>query len=309
MSVLVHKAVEPDKLSVKGKKRLHVMLEADEFIVQPKLDGVYCQIIYNDDEDDGVRGWGAYSRTGEKLLSVGPEILAQFSQAAIDMRFIGELWLPNVDHSTINGLARKKSVQALELHLFDAVSESVRNERYVSRYETLTDEGWGWKRGVEVVKNIRVASNGHDPESMIEYLYELAAKIKAKPSAYDGLVLKDAEGLFVPGSGKDGGAIKIKPRNSGDFRVVGCTEGIGNRAGGMGAAIVDLGGGVTCEVGSGWTLADVHDRGCAHFKDQIIEVEYLDITKEGRLREPVFKSVRFDKAKADVLACNVPGGD
>jgi ATP-dependent DNA ligase len=54
-------------------------------------------------------------------------------------------------------------------------------------------------------------------------------------------------------------------------------------------------------------MADVHDRGCDLLRNKIVEVEYLSITKDGRLREPVYKSVRFDKAEPDVLACNLPG--
>lgn len=299
MSVLVHKAVEPDKLSVKGKKRLVQMLADGEYIVQPKLDGVYCQIVYRDDEDEGVRGWAAYSRTGESLLSVGPEILGQFSGASSQVRFVGELWRPFTDHSTINGMARKHSAQPLELHLFDAFSTAA--SKYSTRYRAL--ESYVWKRGIEIVKNINV------PDADLDYLYDLAASLKTKPSAYDGLVLKDAEGLFVPGNGKDGGSIKIKPRLSGDFRVKGVTKGIGNREGGIGALVLDLGGGVDSEVGTGLNMADVHDRGAAYFIDKIVEVEYLAVTKDGRLREPVYKSVRWDKTEADVLACNVPGSD
>jgi hypothetical protein len=105
-AVLVHKAVEPGNLSVKGAKRLAEMLDNDEYIVQPKLDGVYCQVLF----DPVFKAWIAYSRTGEHLHSVGPEILAQFSERNETERFIGELWLPNTPiTATINGMARKKS--------------------------------------------------------------------------------------------------------------------------------------------------------------------------------------------------------
>jgi ATP-dependent DNA ligase len=297
VSVLVHKAVESDNLTVKGKKRLEAMLMSGEYVVQPKLDGVYCQIV-------GAR---AFSRTGEPLPSVRPEILAQFSGADSSWRFIGELWCPFKPHSDINGMARKKSVQpALELHLFDAVEDG-QDETYAERHAGLLCGEW--RTGVEVVRNLPCSGQPGAMLETMEYLYDLAAKIKAKPSAYDGLVLKDSEGLFVPGSGKDGGAIKIKPRASGDFLCVGTAPGIGNREGGMGAAVVDLGGGVRCEVGSGFTLGEVHDKGAAYFVGKILEIEYLAITKDGRLREPVYKSVRFDKTEADVLPCNVPGSD
>lgn len=307
MSVLVHKAVEPDNLSVKGKKRLEMMLMTGEYVAQPKLDGVYCQIVNVGDAAEYPGGWAAFSRTGEFLPSVRPEILAQFSEADPSWRFIGELWRPFTPHSDINGMARKKSVQpALELHLFDVAGGCMGDWGYRRRHNQLV--AGKWRNGIEVVQNLPI---GNVPVALdfIEYLYELAAKMKAKPSAYDGLVLKDSEGLFVPGNGKDGGSIKIKPRHSGDFLCVGTAPGLGNREGGMGAAVVSLGGGVTCEVGTGFNIADVHDRGAAYFVGKILEIEYLAITKDGRLREPVYKSVRFDKTEPDVLPCNVPGSD
>jgi ATP-dependent DNA ligase len=287
MTVLVHKAVEPDKLTRKGKKRLEEMLLAGEYIVQPKLDGVYCQIVRE------PLGAVAYSRTGEILRSVPEHVMAQFSHMEAGWRFIGELWRPHTAHSTINGMARKQSPQDLELHLFDAlVGDEVDTRTYGERYNTVSMQEW--RRGVEVVRTIAV------PDADMETLYELATEVKARRSAYDGLVLKDSMGLFTPGAGKDGGVVKIKSRNSGDFRVVGTTPGLGMREGGIGALVLDLGGGVTCEVGTGLTLAEVM-RDPAEFVGRIVEVEYLDVTRDGRLREPAYKSVRFDKEVADVL--------
>lgn len=290
--VLVHRAVEPDNLTVKGKAALAGMIERGEAWAQPKLDGVYCQIV------EGA----AYSRTGEPLPSVPKRILKQFK--GLPGRYIGELWVPNTQHAVINGMARKQSPQdGLELHLFDYVGNPA--SYYVTRYQALQDEPVGWGPGVHVVQNLPVKLPREQAAAMA-YLYELAAKIKAKPSAYDGLILRDKYAPFVPGAGKDGGIIKIKPRASGDFRVVGCTEGLGNRAGGLGALIVDLGGGVTCEVGTGLKMDDVRGK-CP--VDSIAEVEYLAITKDGKLREPALKAIRWDKTQADVLACNVPGSD
>lgn len=296
--VLVHKAVEPDNLTRKGKARLQAMIEAGEWVAQPKLDGVYAQVVNVPGE-----GWLSFSRTGELLRSVPQHILDSIAaqKLAPDFRVIGDLWKPHTDHSTINGMARKQRPQdGLEFHLFDMVGGGLWSEDYASRYAWLESMPWG--RGIEVVRDLKVDNRpGWGVEETLDYLYELARKIKAKPSAYDGLVLKDTAGLFVPGSGKDGGAIKIKPRSSGDFRVVGTTKGIGNREGGIGALVVDLGDGKTCEVGTGLTMADVFDRGADYFVGKIVEVEYLDLTKDGLLREPAYKSVRFDKDKPDTL--------
>lgn len=292
--VRVHKAVEPDNLVSTGRtryQRLLTLLEegSEGVIVQPKYDGVYAQLVW-----EGANGgrWQAYSRTGEPLPSVGKDIYdAFYTKALLHRRYIGELWMPMVPHSTINGLARKKAPQSgLQLMLFDSVEDGVR-ETYDERQDYLFQAG-----PVHAVRNIPVPDlSGDDPK---EYLYALARQIKTRSSAYDGLILRDAAGLFIPGAGKTGEVIKIKPRASGDFRVVGTTRGIGNRAGGIGAIVVDLGGGVRTEVGTGLTQADVHGEDPT---GRIAEVEYLAVTKDGKLREPAFKAWRFDKAVADVL--------
>lgn len=296
MSVLVHKAVEPDKLSVKGKQR-HKALIADliagrhsDAWVQPKYDGVYAQFVY--DERDG---WIALSRTGQHLLSVGERILDTFYTKALpERRYMGELWLPGTQHQTINGRARKQSPQHLELMLFDSVGPD-QQQSYEERYEALFDGPV-----ISIVPNLK-------PEIYVEDdLYDLAAEYKHRTSAYDGLILRDPWTGFTPGAGKDGEVIKIKPRAEGDFRVIGVTKGVGNRSGGIGALVVDLGHGKHSEVGSGLTNRDVFEaEGLTSEATSIIgriaTVEYLGLTKDGKLREPSFKGYRFDKDTADIL--------
>lgn len=285
--ILVHKAVEPHKLSKAGKARMARLLADTEMaIIQPKYDGVYAQFIWVDG-----KGWQAFSRTGEPLPSVGGELLDRFhARADARRRYMGELWVPGESHQTINGRARKQSEQALDLMLFDSVirtTEGPSAEPYLSRQASLFDSG-----RVKAVRNLPPAHYSLDK------LYSLAKELKGKANAYDGLILRDPQGLFVPGRGTDGETIKIKPRASGDFRVVGTTPGVGNRAGGIGALVVDLGG-VTCEVGTGLSAADVAGPDPTGW---IAEVEYLGVTPGGKLREPSFKGFRFDKDKADVLA-------
>lgn len=291
MSVLVHKAVEPDNLSVAGKKRFKRLLDGAG-IIQPKHDGVYAQFIY----EPKAKVWQAFSRTGTQYTSVGAPILDTFDSKALPhLRYNGELWLPETPFTEINGRSRRKTEQHQGLILFDAFDEGIPDEPYSSRANYLFSG-----EGVRPVASLPLE------ERSLDDLYDLAAQYKARTSAYDGLILRDPDGLYVPGHGKDGQTIKIKPRATGDFRVVGTTQGIGNRKGGVGALIVALGGGVTCEVGSGLTMADVFDR---DFTDKIVEVEYLGVTKDGKLREPVYVRIRDDKDEADVLPANVPGDD
>ena len=298
MKTFVHKAIEPDDLSVKGKKRYAGLIEdllgPDEFaIVQPKHDGVYAQMLF--DAEQGI--WQAWSRTGELYKSVGQDsgIIKSFEQYALQERgYNGELWLPNTQHSVINGKARKHDPQYLELVLFDSFdltkTPTEDREVYRDRMEYLFSGD-----AVSIVKNLPVRGKLFS----LNDLYDMAREITVRSnSAYDGLMLKDALGLYVPGRGKDGESIKIKPRQTKDLRVVGTTRGKGNRAGGIGALVVDLGGGIHCEVGTGLSMADVFDR---DFTNKIVEVEFLGLTKAGLLREPSYKLIRHDKTEADVI--------
>ena len=291
MTVLVHKAVEPDKLSRAGKQRYSELVAAliangSGTLVQPKYDGVYAQFIFTE-----AGRWQAYSRTGQELLSVGPAILDRFEAKALpERRYAGELWLPSENHSTINGRARKQSPQHLELKLFDSFLPDGQ-EPYMERYDFVFEADL-----IERVPNLPV----HGSVFVVDDLYDMADKLRKRgSSAYDGLIMRDAYGLYVPGKGTDGEIIKIKPRAEGDFRVVGTTPGLGNRAGGYGALVVDLGSGVTTEVGTGLTAKDVMEE--ASPVGRIATIEYLGVTKDGKLREPSFKGYRFDKTEADVL--------
>lgn len=297
MSVLVHKAVEPDNLSVAGKKRFEGLVLSlingyDDAWVQPKYDGVYSQFIF-----DPKVGWQGFSRTGQLLKSVGQEILDPLHAFGLtERRYMGELWVPQEAHQVINGRARKQSPQWLELKLFDSVADIDAKvglgETYAERYDYLIEGG-----NVSKAPNLPMVGKVFD----IGDLYDQALALKNRgASAYDGLILRDANGLFVPGKGTNGETIKIKPRIEKDFRVVGTTRGVGNRAGGIGALVVDTGGGKRSEVGTGLTIKDIAEKP----KDvigRIATVEFLGVTKDGHLREPSFKVYRFDKDEADVL--------
>lgn len=299
MSVLVHKAVEPDNLSVAGKKRFEGLVMSlingyDDAIVQPKYDGVYSQFIF-----DKKAGWQGFSRTGQLLKSVGTEILDPLHDFGLtERRYIGELWVPQEAHQVINGRARKQSPQWLELKLFDSVQQfdgaatGIASEPYVERYDYLIEGG-----NISKVPNLPMVGKIF----VLDDLYDQALALRNRgSSAYDGLILRDANGLFVPGKGTNGETIKIKPRAEADLRVVGTTRGVGNRAGGIGALVVDLGGGKHNEVGTGLTFKDVAEKP----KDvigRIATIEYLGVTKDGHLREPSFKTYRFDKDEADTI--------
>lgn len=289
MTVLVHKAIEPDKGTKKAKAAYDAaLLGLTDYssALFPKLDGVYVQFVH-----DG-KAWIAYSRTGEEIRSLPAELFAAlgaFGQPG--RRYIGEIWREDWPHSWINGAARKQSVVlGLQVHLFDSFDERYPDEPFRVRYDALPSAS---EFGLYVVPPVRRRIRD------IDTMFEEAASMQAV-GTYDGLILRTWDDKFVPGDGTYGGIWKIKPRPDGDFRIIGVTEGKGNRAGGIGAFIVSLGGDRTCEVGAGLTKAHV-----AMDPDDVIgriaKIEYLSVSAKGLLREPSFISFRYDKTVADVL--------
>ena len=305
-NVIVHKAAEPSKLTKAGKVRFKELVDTRAGILMHKMDGVYCQIKLAEGK------WMAFSRTGEHLTSVDEAILLAFRAKADPFRtYVGELWLKGHTHAEINGRARRKAPQYLQFWITDSFIPGV-DERFIDRL---------WRADMVATPNAPVNISFRREHSKLgaldlDDLYAAAKGMSnSTVAAYDGLIYRDPDAFFIEGDGKGGEIVKIKPRNSGDFRVVGVVEGKGKAAGMAGALVLDLGGGVTCEVGTGLTDNERIDY-WAWWKfgdntglSRIAEIEYLAVTKDGKLREPSFKSTRWDKTQADVLPGNVKGED
>lgn len=293
MTVLVHKAVEPTKCNKPGKEMYAALISGKlRGCVMPKYDGVYCQILYSREAGQ----WQAWSRTGEPLHSAA-HILPHFEMHGNPaIRYNGELWMFDTQHSIINGLARKKTVQpALIFMCFDAFDPERMDEGFLHRYDK-------YVMGMpEKACFLRALVNSPPAKADViteEYLQGYAKGMQKCSSAYDGAMLVWADGPYVPGSGKDGGKFKVKPRPDADLRVVGVTSGKGKYVGMIGALLLDLGGGKQCEAGSGLTDAE-RGQAPAWWLNKIVKVSWLSLTKDGLLREPVIECVRFDKTEAD----------
>lgn len=314
----VHRAEEPRKLARKGQAALSTLFgeRRDRRRLYLKYDGVYVQWLYAPYSG----GWSAWSRTGERLLSAEtPEAIAYLRKFGERARaYVGELWIPNKPHAEINGAARRLTPQPeLMTVLHDSyLREPVQRlgedptpfaERIVYAIQ-LQGAGSG-----SPFLNASYLRDGSDFEDM-DGMLEAAKLVKAAGSAYDGLILRDLDFAFVSGGGTSGGIYKVKPRPSLDLRVVG--EHAEQRETKLGGYITVEYKGVRTDVGSGLTqdhltdIAECSNGWCGGdegepedyvkaFVGRIAEIEYLELTRDGRLREPVFKAWRFDKEKPD----------
>lgn len=311
MAMLVHKAVEVDNLTKKGRARLESLLgpRAASALVLAKLDGVYIQFKFLDGR------WRAFSRTGEPMPSMETttrlDILSRHGSPSIV--YIGEAWAPHLKHAEINGMARRQFPQH-DLHFivhdtYSTLEMAVTGEDR-NKYTTRLDRAHKIAApGVNGVAPFMIA-----PHLTIEALMKLAKDAvktyEEQGLATDGMILRDNDAPFTPGSGKDGGIYKLKPRKSLDLRIIGTFA--ERRATKLGGYVTVEYRGKPTDVGSGLSQDQLQvildyiekpDLSCCHrdpHLDRIAEVEFLDFTKDGRLREPVLKGIRFDKEAPDV---------
>jgi bifunctional non-homologous end joining protein LigD len=150
-----------------------------------------------------------------------------------------------------------------------------------------------------------------------EALEELAGRlfdgpIRLVPQSDDGAaIMKAAHQLGLEGvmakmrdslyrDGRSPAWLKLKPTHRSTFIVTGMTDGSGARAATFGSLILSLWDGAQLvemgEVGSGFTQADLQDvlGRVAAGQVLMVEVEYQEVTKDGRLRFPVFRGLRDD---------------
>jgi len=116
---------------------------------------------------------------------------------------------------------------------------------------------------------------------------ELLMKHKVS-QGYEGLILRQGDTW-----------LKVKPKDTADVFIIGFQEGTGKHTGKMGALLTWFG-----KVGTGFSdvdrewwqmMFDLH--GLTWLTKQLIEVEYMEMTKYNKFRHPRFVRIREDKTE------------
>lgn len=269
------------------KKKYHTLddLPADEYIMMPKYDGCLA-IVVADDKGHVL------TRTGEPLTSI-PHVLAQARKLLPGYVIFGEAYKFGTPFKDISGAFRRHAPQDdLIVVAFDAVPVAdwragKCDESYKARLARLR-EAWH----ASPVPAIIVAP------ALYLVAPQVFANAMVRHGGCDGAILRRADAPWTVGASKNGEAIKVKPVQSLDLRAWAVFPGKGkhaNRAGGITVSYR----GVDTNVGTGFSDAErehLTTHGC---KGLIAEIEFLELTADGKLREPRFKGWRYDKTEPD----------
>lgn len=115
---------------------------------------------------------------------------------------------------------------------------------------------------------------------------------KFRKNGYEGLMIKDPNGLYTKNRSYDW--MKMKEKLTEEFRVVALKEGTKKNKGKLGAFVVDVNG-VNVDVGSGLSDAERELYWTNSMIGRLIEVEFQEYTDDGSLRHPRFVRLRDDK--------------
>lgn len=258
-------------------------LPADDYVMMAKYDG--CLAIITPDS--------VITRTGEAITSI-PQCLEDAAKLLPDHVIFGEVYKYDTPFKEISGAFRRHKPQSgLFVMVFDAVpfadwKAGKCDKPYSERYTALKD---AWLRTPTASLIVAPALDLGAPQGF--------ANAMVRQGGYDGAIIRRKDAPWTTGASKNGEAIKVKPVQSLDLEVLGWYRGKGKHAGRAGGITV-LYKGVQTDVGTGFSdrerqeIAEAGQAPCG-----VAEVEFMELTADGKLREPRFKGWRYDKDRAD----------
>lgn len=275
-------------------------LQDKGYLFDLKIDGVRCHAaitagVVRLTTRQGVDVTGCYPEVVEALAGAYPSGRWTFDgEIAVD----DERGLPSwpLTQKRIAQSEKRASYWAQRLrvtfYIFDVLvaEQDVSGLAYANRRQILQVEAAKWEPPLSTVLH----SPDGDALWAVVTTHELEGIIAKKPTApYRQSRTTDW--------------VKIKRTRSASFLVGGTSPGEGGRRSTFGNLLLyllDSDGKLTPEpvgkVGSGFSNADLHKvMQALHHPPVIVEVEYLGVSPDGILRQPVFKGIRTDVAVTD----------
>lgn len=283
-------------LASRGKPADIARLQKAGYLFTLKVDGVRCKATVTDGKVELV------SRQGVTITSQFPEVVEALHKALPVGHWVldGELavnderGLPSwpLTHRR-NAQTRNTSGWAAKLpatyYLFDLLVEDghdISSRTTLARHEGLA--------AIPLSNSLAVVLNSFDGAALWEVVMQ---------HGLEGLVAKRANAPYRNGRGADW--VKIKRTSTVTCLVGGFSPGTGSRASTFGHLdlylVRDNALTLVGHVGSGFSDAELKQvMHALHRPPMIVEIEYLDVSPDGQLRQPVFLRMRTD---VDITAC------
>lgn len=247
---------------------------------QPKLDGIRMIAILK----DGV--CTLWSRTRKPITSL-PHIIAEIEDRFVeDVVLDGEAYnhsfKDNFEH--IVHIVRQEDPDAkctdVEYHIYDLINDSPFDSR-VKELNRLFNEA-GTLSYLKQVETEIVNNELEVPDFFVKY----------KDLGYEGAMLRNTKGMYAGKRSAD--LIKVKEMQDAEFPIVGIEEGRGKLAGHVGSFICQLADGNTFNAKMSGNLERLKEyfNNPSMWKDQILTVQFQDLTAYGVPRFPVGLRIR-----------------
>ena len=274
-------------------------------IVQEKYDGVFCIAICIDGE---VR---IFSRTGKEYYSLNHlkqplSNVLNFSNSVNKHEHqkqivLFEAWIPKSSQEIISGFCRDKQNQHPEIvavvHDYLTLPEyqGIKLTSYSIRYKLLQS---ATRYANDFLANPRVILPKTIWACDFNEIDRFAHQVWQEDG--EGIVIKNPESYYQKGK-RNTSMIKMKRGVSFDLEVIDVIEGTGKYENHVGKLVCRFKNGTAILVGTG--LLDLERK--KYWEDKsliigkIVQVNAMQESKNGVLREPSYKGIRYDKECAD----------
>jgi DNA ligase-1 len=274
------------EVSLAQKFELKRIKDELQVYVEPKLDGIRCFAIVENDEAK------LYARSGKLITNFDNTIgsaLVALGDGCYDGELMGEDFI-----ALMRQAYRKENVdqEGTYVALFDflPLEEWRTNETIMTskdRYHELISRIDNCDKSIYVKPVERYLVDAKYDEIM--KLHNVFVK-----NGYEGAMVKTVDSPYHFGRSYD--IMKVKEFHDVDLVIEGLDEGTGRHEGRLGAVVVDYEG-TEVKVGSGFSdeLRQVVWDDPNGFIGRMIEVRYQEVTPDGSLRFPTFVCFRNDR--------------
>ena len=260
--------------------------EMSEVYVEPKLDGIRCFAIVENNEAK------LFARSGKLISNFDSTIglaLASLGDGCYDGELMGEDFI-----ALMRQAYRKENVE--------------QEGTYVALFDFLPIEEWKSNKTVMTTRdryhelNSRIARCLKSKYVKAVERYRVGADYNEIMKLHNTFVGEGHEGAMVKTIdspyrfGRSYDIMKVKEFHDVDLVIEGMDEGTGRHRGRLGAVVINYKG-TKVKVGSGFTdeLRELVWNDQAGFMGRMIEVRYQEVTPDGSLRFPTFVCFRNDR--------------